>query len=107
MHRAILTDLAFVPVIAANGEEAYDFIENGEEFDIIITDMNMPVMDGMELVTKVRSTPGMEDIPIIMVTTESEVSQQDLASKAGVTAFITKPFKPDDLKAKITELTAY
>ena len=40
-----------------------------------------------------------------MVTTESETSQQDLASKAGVTAFITKPFKPDDLKAKITELT--
>ena len=85
--------LAFVPVIAANGEEAYDFIENGEEFDIIITDMNMPVMDGMELVTKIRSTSGMEDVPIIMVTTESEVSQQDLASKAGVTAFITKPFR--------------
>ena len=105
MHRAILTDLGFEPFIAVNGEEAYDFIEEGEEFEIIVTDMNMPVMDGMELVAKVRSTPGMEDVPIIMVTTESEASQQDLASKAGVTAFITKPFKPDDLKAKITEIT--
>jgi len=105
MHRAILTDLGFEPFMAANGEEAYDFIENGEEFDVIITDMNMPVMDGMELVGKIRSTPGLEDVPIIMVTTESEASQQDLAAKTGVTAFITKPFKPDELKAKITEVT--
>ncbi len=53
---------------------------------------------------KVRNTPGFEDTPIIMVTTESEASQQNMAEKVGVTAFITKPFKPDDLKAKITEL---
>ena len=105
MHRAILTDLGFEPFMATNGEEAYDFIEQGEEFEIIITDMNMPVMDGMELVSKIRSTPGLEDIPIIMVTTESEASQQSLAAKTGVTAFITKPFKPDDLKAKILEFT--
>ncbi|QJB56521.1 HEAT repeat domain-containing protein [Pseudodesulfovibrio sp. zrk46] len=104
MHRAILTDLGFEPSIGGNGEEAYDFVERGEDFDIIITDMNMPVMDGMELVSKVRNTPGYEDIPIIMVTTESEASQQDMAEKAGVTAFVTKPFKPDTLKAKIQEL---
>jgi len=104
MHRAILTDLEFEPFMATNGEEAFDFIEQGEDFDIIITDMNMPVMDGMELVGKVRNTPGFEDTPIIMVTTESEASQQNMAEKVGVTAFITKPFKPEDLKAKITEL---
>ncbi|MDD3311090.1 HEAT repeat domain-containing protein [Pseudodesulfovibrio sp.] len=106
MHRAILTDLGFEPFLAANGEEAYDFIAQGEPFDIIITDMNMPVMDGMELVGKVRNTPGYEDIPIIMVTTESESSQQNLAAKTGVTAFVTKPFKPETLKAKIEELLA-
>lgn len=106
MHRAILSDLGFEPVIATNGEEAYDFVEQGEEFKIVITDMNMPVMDGMELVTKLRNTPGYEDVPIIMVTTESEATQVSLAEKAGVTAFITKPFKPDDLKAKIQEITA-
>lgn len=106
MHRAILTDLGYEPFIGANGEEAYDFVEQGEEFDVIITDMNMPVMDGMELVGKLRNTPGYEDVPIIMVTTESESSQIDLAEKAGVTAFVTKPFKPDTLKAKIEELTS-
>lgn len=104
MHRAILTDLGFEPFIAANGQEAFEFIEQGEDFDIILTDMNMPVMDGMELVGKVRNTPGFEDTPSIMVTTESESSQQNLAEKTGVTAFITKPFKPDELKAKINEL---
>ena len=105
MHRAILTDLGFKPFMATNGEEAYEFIEQGEEFDVIITDMNMPVMDGMELVGKVRNTPGYEDVPIIMVTTESEASQQEMARKAGVTAFVTKPFNPDTLKAKIEEVT--
>jgi CheY-like chemotaxis protein len=104
MHRAILTDLGFEPSMAANGEEAYDFIEQGKDFEVIITDMNMPVMDGMELVGKVRNTPGYEEVPIIMVTTESEASQQDMARKAGVTAFITKPFKPEALKAKILEV---
>ncbi|MBI9081784.1 MAG: HEAT repeat domain-containing protein [Pseudodesulfovibrio sp.] len=104
MHRAILTDLEFEPYMATNGEEAFDFIEQGEEFDVIITDMNMPVMDGMELVGKIRNTPGYEDTPIIMVTTESEAPQQAMAEKAGVTAFITKPFKPETLKAKIMEV---
>jgi Response regulator containing a CheY-like receiver domain and a GGDEF domain len=106
MHRAILTDLGFEPSMAANGEEAYDFIEQGKTFQVIITDMNMPVMDGMEFVGKVRNTPGYENVPIIMVTTESEASQQTMAQKAGVTAFITKPFKPDALKAKILEVIA-
>jgi len=106
MHRAILTDAGFEPFMANNGEEAFEFVEQGIDFDIIITDMNMPVMDGLELVGKVRNTLGYEDVPIIMVTTESEGSQQDLARKAGVTAFITKPFKPADLKAKIEEVIA-
>lgn len=105
MHRAILTDLGYEPFIAANGEEAYDYVERGEEFEVIITDMNMPIMDGMELVSKLRNTPGYEDVPIIMVTTESETSQVDLAEKTGVTAFVTKPFKPDTLKEKIQEVT--
>ncbi|WP_419786613.1 HEAT repeat domain-containing protein [Pseudodesulfovibrio sp.] len=106
MHRAILTDLGFEPSLATNGEEAYDFIAQGDLFDIIITDMNMPIMDGMELVGKIRNTPGYEDVPIIMVTTESESSQQTLATKTGVTAFVTKPFKPETLKTKIEELLA-
>ncbi|MHC1701551.1 MAG: response regulator [Humidesulfovibrio sp.] len=104
LYRSILTDLGFEPLMAANGQEAYAFVEAGEFADVVITDMNMPVMDGMELVGKLRASLGYEDVPILMVTTESEGSQRDMASKAGVTAFLTKPFKPDALKAKLTEM---
>ncbi|MBI9113020.1 response regulator [Maridesulfovibrio ferrireducens] len=103
LYRSILTNIGFEPSIAENGQEAYSFAEQGDKFDIVITDMNMPVMDGMELVSKLRMTDGFETTPIIMVTTESEVSQLELAKKTGVTDFITKPFTPDQLKAKIEE----
>lgn len=103
LYRSILTGSGFEPSVAENGQQAYDFVEQGTDFDIIITDMNMPVMDGMELVSKLRNTPGFEDTPIIMVTTESETSQQSLAAKTGVTAFITKPFSPEQLRDKIAE----
>jgi CheY-like chemotaxis protein len=104
MYRSILTDMGFEPLLAANGQEAYALVEAGEFVDVVITDMNMPVMDGMELAGKLRGTLGYEDVPILMVTTESEGSQREMAAKVGVTAFITKPFKPDQLKTALTEL---
>jgi len=104
LYRRILTDLGFEPLLAANGQEAFAFVESGEFVDVVITDMNMPVMDGVELVGKLRGALGYEDMPIIMVTTESENSQRDVASKAGVSAFITKPFKPEELKATLLQL---
>lgn len=104
LYRSILTDMGFEPLIAANGQEAYAFVEAGEFVDVVITDMNMPVMDGMELVGKLRGSLGYDEVPILMVTTESENSQRELAGKTGVTAFLTKPFKPEALKAKLKEL---
>lgn len=106
LYRSILTNIGFEPTVAENGQEAYSFAEMGEEFDIVITDMNMPVMDGMELVSKLRMTDGFETTPIIMVTTESEVSQLELAKKTGVTDFITKPFTPEQLKSKIEQFVS-
>ncbi|WP_421903423.1 HEAT repeat domain-containing protein [Maridesulfovibrio sp.] len=103
LYRSILTNGGYEPTVAENGQEAYSHIELSEEFDVIITDMNMPVMDGMEFVSKLRQTEGYADIPVIMVTTESEYSQQELARKTGVNDFITKPFTADQLKAKIAE----
>lgn len=106
LYRNILTDMGFEPLLATNGQEALGFVETGEMADVVITDMNMPVMDGVELVGKLRSSLGYEDVPILMVTTESENSQRDVAIKAGVTAFITKPFKPAALKEALAGLLA-
>ncbi|WP_432734805.1 response regulator [Maridesulfovibrio sp. FT414] len=103
LYRSILTGAGYEPTVAENGQEAYGYVESGEIFDVIISDMNMPVMDGMEFVSKLRQTNGFEAVPVIMVTTESEYSQQDLARKTGVNDFITKPFTADQLKAKIAE----
>ncbi len=97
LYRAILTDLGLVPLTATNGQEAFDHVDRGEMPDLVITDMNMPVMDGLEFTGKLRSTPGLEQVPIIMVTTESEGTQRGLAQKTGVTEFLTKPFKPAQL----------
>jgi len=104
LYRRILTDLGIEPLLATNGQEAYAFVEGAEFADIVITDMNMPVMDGIELVGKLRASLGYDETPILMVTTESESSQRVLATKAGVSGFITKPFKPEELKAKLLEL---
>jgi len=103
LYRSILTNAGYEPTVGENGQDAYAHIQLGEKFDVIITDMNMPVMDGMEFVSKLRQTEGYADIPVIMVTTESEYSQQELARKTGVNDFITKPFTADQLKAKIAE----
>ena len=106
LYRSILTDMGFEPLLAANGQEAYALVESGEFADVVVTDMNMPIMDGVELVGKLRGALGYEDVPILMVTTESENSQRDVATKAGVTAFITKPFRPEAIKAALRQLLA-
>jgi CheY-like chemotaxis protein len=72
--------------------------------DLVVTDMNMPVMDGMQLVEQIRNDPDHESVTIVMVTTEKEASQRGLAENAGVDAFITKPFRPEELKEMLGKL---
>ncbi|MGE4504721.1 MAG: response regulator [Desulfovibrionaceae bacterium] len=105
LQRAILTELGYTPVLAKDGAEALAAAEE-EPFELVITDMNMPNMDGMELIQELRAMDEYAGVPIIMVTTESEASQRDLAASSGVSAFITKPFKPEALKAMILEVAA-
>lgn len=65
--------------------------------DMIFTDINMPNMDGIELVRHVRAIPKFRFLPIIIVTTEHETSKKQEAKAAGATAWITKPFKKEQL----------
>lgn len=75
-------------------------------FDFIITDWNMPEMDGMTFVTNVRSNDQFKSIPILMVTTRSVQDDIVEAVKAGVNSYIVKPFTPDTLKEKIEQVLA-
>jgi CheY-like chemotaxis protein/HEAT repeat protein len=100
-YKSVSPDLGLKIQTAGNGREALDLMEAGQSFDLIITDMNMPVMDGLELTRKIRQKIGNTKIPIIMVTTESEQAQRDMARTAGVDSFITKPFTAAVLKEKL------
>lgn len=104
-YRSIAAEIGFRIMTAMNGKEALDLIESGEEFDLIITDMNMPIMDGIEFTKQLRNSIGYEETPVIMVTTESEQSQRDLAASAGISSFVTKPFTIDIIKEKIDNIS--
>jgi CheY-like chemotaxis protein len=100
-YRACADELGLDVSVAENGRVAWDMLEAGEEFDIVVVDMNMPEMDGIELTTRIRGLEDLAQVPIIMATTESEKSQAQLAKKAGVNAFLVKPFKAEILANKI------
>ncbi len=98
-YRSALAEFNAVVLTANNGREALDLIDQGCDFDLIISDMNMPVMDGIEFTRKLRDRADLT--PVIMITTESEHSQADLA--AGVSGFLTKPFEAGDLRRLLSQ----
>src|SRR5262249_35188907 len=73
-------------------------------YDIILTDINMPIMDGLKLVQKVRSDPELRHIPIIIITTESGAEDRERALALGANAYIIKPIQAPVIIATVTEL---
>lgn len=84
-----------------NGVQGWQALEANTDVKILITDWNMPEMNGLELVKKVRAEAKYADMPIIMVTTEGGKGEVITALKAGVNNYIVKPFTPDVLKTKL------
>jgi two-component system chemotaxis response regulator CheY len=76
----------------------------GGKFDIILTDINMPIMDGLKLVKRVRTDPVHKDVPIIVITTESAEEDRQRALALGANAYITKPIQAPQVIAKVKEL---
>jgi len=85
----------------ADGVEGWNVIDANPNVDMLITDWNMPEMNGLELVKKVRADERFKDLPIIMVTTEGGKAEVITALKAGVNNYIVKPFTPQVLKEKL------
>lgn len=73
-------------------------------FDIILTDINMPIMDGLKLVKRVRTDPVHKDVPIIIITTEGAQEDKRRALELGANAYITKPIQAPQVIAKVKEL---
>jgi len=99
-----LTKLGFTNVLeAANGVEGLDVLAKNE-VDMIITDWNMPEMDGLTFVKTLRSKDEYKDTPILMVTTEAAKEDILTALRSGVNNYVVKPFTPDTLQEKVNKL---
>lgn len=72
-------------------------VARGTAFDMVLTDLNMPVMDGMVFIRELRKLPSYAGVPIVFVTTVGEADKKAQAKAAGATAWVTKPFEPDQL----------
>jgi len=77
---------------------------NKHYFDLIVTDYNMPEMDGLELIKNIRSTDEQLNVPILMVTSEQNQNRLTAIEKAGVSAILDKPFEPASIKQLIIRL---
>ena len=84
---------------ASNGQEALNKLKAGLKPGLILTDINMPVMGGMELIRNVRGMPGLRFVPILTLTTESEAGKRNEGKLAGATGWLVKPVSGNDLVA--------
>ncbi len=91
-----LKDAGYDVVAANNGKDALTKLD-GVRISMVITDLNMPEMDGIELIRQLRSRPGFKFTPIVMLTTESQESKKLAGKQAGASGWIVKPFKPEQL----------
>jgi len=85
-----------------DGVQGWSVLNENPDMGMLITDWNMPEMNGLELVKKVRADARFADLPIIMVTTEGGKTEVITALKAGVNNYIVKPFTPQVLKEKLS-----
>ncbi len=96
MVKITLSNAGYEVVEAGNGAEGLSKVQ-GAALDMIVTDLNMPVMDGLALIREVRKLPAYRGVPILFVTTESDEAMKKEAKAAGATGWITKPFRQDQL----------
>lgn len=94
----------FEVIEAVDGQDAVNQLNNGTTIDMMITDLNMPNMDGITLIKQVRTMPKFKFIPIVMLTTESQGDKKQAGKSAGATGWIVKPFKPDQLIGVINKV---
>lgn len=98
--RMTLENEGYEVIEANNGRHALElYPETG--VDMLVTDLNMPEMDGIDLIKSVRQKPGARFMPIIMLTTESQPGKKTEGKKAGASGWITKPFRPEQLLAVV------
>ncbi|MDB4942180.1 MAG: Chemotaxis regulator - transmits chemoreceptor signals to flagelllar motor component CheY [Labilithrix sp.] len=88
---------------AANGQEALDKA-TAQPFNIVVTDLNMPVMNGLDFIRAVRGVAAHKFTPIVFLTTESDEKLREEARAAGATAWVQKPFQPEKIMSVVNRI---
>ena len=88
---------------AGNGSEALDILRR-ERVDLVLSDINMPVMDGLEFVRQLQTVDNARGVPVVMITTEGSESHVMEAISSGARGYIRKPFTPDQMKQHVLPL---
>lgn len=102
--KKILKQLDLTDIVeAANGIEAWDALQE-HPIDVVICDWNMPEMNGLELLEKIRADAQYKELPFVMVTAEGKKESMEKAAEKGVTSYISKPFTAKDLEKKLKRM---
>ncbi|AWB68765.1 response regulator [Saccharobesus litoralis] len=91
-------------VEAKDGQQGLDAVKNNSDIKLIISDINMPVMDGITMVKQVRDIAAFKFTPILLLTTEAGMDKKQEGRAAGATGWIVKPFSPDKLIATVNKV---
>lgn len=99
----VLRGAGYEVVEAVDGVDALSKL-TGQELNLILTDLNMPNMDGLEFTRRVRALAGYKFVPVVLLTTESQPEKKQEGKAAGATGWIVKPFNPDQLLAVVKKV---
>lgn len=107
MRQLVVFALGRIPGIKVtetqNGAEAYRKL-SAEQFDLIVTDINMPIMDGLKLIKRIREDERHRKVPILIITTESQSKDKERALALGASAYITKPIQAPQIVSTVKKL---
>jgi len=101
-----LTGAGYEVIEAGNGQDALDKLGKlgGKKVHLIVSDVNMPIMGGIEFVTKVKQNPVFKFTPVVMLTTEGQDAAKEQGRAAGAKAWIMKPFNPSQMLNAVSKL---
>ena len=103
MVSVVLCGGGYQVVEAVDGVDALSKL-TGQDLDLVLTDLNMPKMDGLEFTRQLRAMPQYKFVPVVLLTTESNTEKKMQGKAAGATAWIIKPFDPDQLLAVVKKV---
>ncbi len=104
MYRMVLTRYKCQIVAAQNGQDGLEKLAKNADIDLILVDINMPILNGLEFIRKVREAGTFGHIPIVIVSTEGKDEDTRKGLALGATAYVKKPFQPSELHALIEQL---